>query len=117
GGARRAGGPRRDGGVSVVRGRGNKERMVPLNEAAKRAMADYLALATQAGNAAASKWLFPSFGDSGHLTRQHFARELKTLAGAAGLRTAQLNPPRPRHPVPSPPPPNGADRSAGATAA
>ena len=33
--------------------------------------------------AATSKWLFPSFGESGHLTRQHFARELKALAAGA----------------------------------
>src|SRR5262249_46332448 len=39
-----------------------------------------------------SKWLFPSFGDSGHLTRQHFARELKALAGSAKLRAEQVSP-------------------------
>ena len=43
-------------------------------------------------NAAASKWLFPSFGESGHLTRQHFARDLKELAAAAGLRAAAGQP-------------------------
>ncbi len=100
---------RRDARVIVVRGKGNKERMVPLNEAAKRAMADYLALAAQAGSAAASKWLFPSFGDSGHLTRQHFARELKALAGAAGLRAAQLSPHVLRHAFASHLLHNGAD--------
>ena len=81
---------RRDARMIVVRGKGNKERLVPLNESSKRAMADYLAAIEslkleKAKNAAASKWLFPSFGESGHLTRQHFARELKELAAAAGL--------------------------------
>jgi integrase/recombinase XerD len=101
---------RRDARVIVVRGKGNKERMVPLNDAAKRAMTAYLALAAEAGSGtAASKWLFPSFGDSGHLTRQHFARELKALAGAAGLRAAQLSPHVLRHAFASHLLHNGAD--------
>ncbi|MGC2341226.1 MAG: tyrosine-type recombinase/integrase, partial [Methyloceanibacter sp.] len=44
-----------------------------------------------------SKWLFPSFGESGHLSRQHFARELKALAAAAGLKAAQVSPHVLRH--------------------
>src|SRR5580692_10633368 len=82
---------RRDARVVVVRGKGNKERLVPLNDAARRAIADYLALRELSG-AARSQWLFPSFGDSGHLTRQHLARELKSLARAAGLRADQVSP-------------------------
>jgi len=102
---------RRDARVIVVRGKGNKDRMVPLNDAAKQAMAQYLALVAEAGGgrAAACKWLFPSFGDSGHLTRQHFARELKALAGAAGLRPAQLSPHVLRHAFASHLLHNGAD--------
>jgi integrase/recombinase XerD len=100
---------RKDARVIIVRGKGNKERMVPLNDAAKRAMTGYLALLKEAGNEAQSKWLFPSFGDSGHLTRQHFARELKTLAGAAGLRTAQVSPHVLRHAFASHLLHNGAD--------
>src|SRR5450432_3700386 len=76
---------RRDARMIVVRGKGNKERLVPLNEASRQAMADYLAAIQTPGQetqakkktAARSKWLFPSFGESGHLTRQHFARDLK----------------------------------------
>ncbi len=81
---------KRDARMIVVRGKGNKERLVPLNEASRQAMADYLA-ATEAAKAekkkdglAASKWLFPSFGESGHLTRQHFARDLKEARGRLG---------------------------------
>jgi integrase/recombinase XerD len=103
---------RRDARFIVVRGKGNKERMVPLNDAAKRAMAGYLALAAEARGAGAgsgSKWLFPSSGDSGHLTRQHFARELKSLAAAAGLRAAQVSPHVLRHAFASHLLHNGAD--------
>src|ERR1700684_600015 len=61
---------RSDARMIVVRGKGNKERLVPLNEASRRAMADYLAAiealkALKKNHAAASKWLFPSFGESG----------------------------------------------------
>jgi integrase/recombinase XerD len=86
----------------VVRGKGNKERLVPLNEPSKQAMADYLAAMEvikpeKKKNAAASKWLFPSFGESGHLTRQHFARDLKELAAASGLVARLVSPHVLRH--------------------
>jgi integrase/recombinase XerD len=87
---------RRGQQMLIVRGKGEKERMVPLNEAARRAMTDYLGLLAEAGREA-SKWLFPSFGESGHLTRQHFGRELKDLAVAAGLSAAKVSPHVLRH--------------------
>ena len=99
---------RRDARVIVVRGKGNKERLVPLNDAARRAIADFLALRDLSG-AAQSQWLFPSFGDSGHLTRQHLARELKSLARAAGLRADQVSPHVLRHAFASHLLHNGAD--------
>jgi integrase/recombinase XerD len=99
---------RRDQRMLVVRGKGGKERLVPLNAAAKRAMADYLALRAQAG-AADSKWLFPSFGESGHLTRQHFARELKALGAACGITGERLSPHVLRHAFASHLLHNGAD--------
>jgi integrase/recombinase XerD len=100
---------RRDARVIVVRGKGNKERMVPLNKAAKNAMAAYLALLEESGGEAGSKWLFPSFGESGHITRQHLARELKALAAAAGLRAEQVSPHVLRHAFASHLLHNGAD--------
>jgi integrase/recombinase XerD len=99
---------RRDERMLIVRGKGDKERLVPLNEAAKRAMRDYLALREEAG-LKSSKWLFPSFGESGHLTRQHFARDLKALAAAAGLRPTQVSPHVLRHAFASHLLQNGAD--------
>ena len=105
---------RRDARMIVVRGKGNKERLVPLNEASRQAMADYLAAIealkpANKKNAAASKWLFPSFGESGHLTRQHFARDLKELAAAAGLAPRLVSPHVVRHAFASHLLHNGAD--------
>jgi integrase/recombinase XerD len=112
---------RQDARVIVVRGKGNKERLVPLNDAAKRAMVSYLALLSESDGEAptltlprkrgreARGWLFPSFGESGHLTRQHLARELKVLASAAGLRAAQVSPHVLRHAFASHLLHNGAD--------
>ena len=109
---------RRDARMIMVRGKGNKERLVPLNEASRQAMADYLAAMDagkgdnkpdKKGSLAASKWLFPSFGESGHLTRQHFARDLKELALASGLQPRLVSPHVLRHAFASHLLHNGAD--------
>ncbi|SDI89748.1 MULTISPECIES: site-specific tyrosine recombinase XerD [Bradyrhizobium] len=105
---------RRDIRMIVVRGKGNKERLVPLNEASRQAMADYLAAMEvlkpeNKKNTPASKWLFPSFGESGHLTRQHFARDLKELAAASGLAPRLVSPHVLRHAFASHLLHNGAD--------
>jgi integrase/recombinase XerD len=99
---------RRDQRMLVVRGKGGKERLVPLNAAAKGAMAEYLAVRAKSG-AADSKWLFPSFGETGHLTRQHFARELKALGTACGIDGERLSPHVLRHAFASHLLHNGAD--------
>jgi integrase/recombinase XerD len=111
---------RRDARMIVVRGKGDKERLVPLNDSARQAMADYLATMASVQNAKdeqkpaaktpkPSKWLFPSFGESGHLTRQHFARDLKDLAVAAGLPARVISPHVVRHAFASHLLHNGAD--------
>ena len=111
---------RRDARMIVVRGKGDKERLVPLNDSARQAMADYLAAIASVQDAKdepkpaakapkPSKWLFPSFGESGHLTRQHFARDLKDLAVAAGLPARVISPHVVRHAFASHLLHNGAD--------
>ena len=94
--------------ISVV-GKGNKERLVPLTPAATAAMQAWLGLLGQAQKGEASPWLFPSFGESGHLSRQHFARDLKSLAVAAGLRADRVSPHVLRHAFASHLLQNGAD--------
>jgi integrase/recombinase XerD len=100
---------RQDARMLVVRGKGDKERLVPLNDSAKRAMVDYLALLSAKPERVETKWLFPSFGESGHLTRQHFGRDLKALAAKAGLKPAQVSPHVLRHAFASHLLHNGAD--------
>jgi integrase/recombinase XerD len=97
---------RRDQRMLVIRGKGGRERLVPLNASARDAMRAYL---EQLGDPGAAKWLFPSFGESGHLTRQHAARELKELAIAAGLPPARVSPHVLRHAFASHLLQNGAD--------
>jgi len=100
---------RRDQRMLVVRGKGGKERLVPLNTQAKRAMSEYLELRAANERDSLSKWLFPSFGAQGHLTRQHFARELKSLGQACGIQPGRLSPHVLRHAFASHLLHNGAD--------
>jgi integrase/recombinase XerD len=109
-----AGAARSDAETLVIRGKGNKERLVPLGEAARRAMRSYLDLRAAAakgkkGAAAEARWLFPSFGESGHVTRQHVARELKALAASCGIEPRKMSPHVLRHAFASHLLQNGAD--------
>lgn len=92
----------------VVRGKGAKERLVPLTDAAREAARAYLALLEEGGKAA-GPWLFPADSETGHLTRQAFARDLKTIAAAAGLRADKVSPHVLRHAFASHLLQNGAD--------
>jgi integrase/recombinase XerD len=82
----------------MVRGKGSKERLVPLSSRARAAMSAHVAHLKASGKwAAGEKWLFPSWSASGHTTRQAFARDLKDLAVRLGLPAAAVSPHVLRH--------------------
>ncbi|MCJ8057100.1 site-specific tyrosine recombinase XerD [Shinella curvata] len=95
----------------VVKGKGNKERLVPLSRAAVSAMEAYgEVLAAEIGDdPATGAFLFPAQSKEGFLPRQVFARDLKALAGRAGIRAATLSPHVLRHAFASHLLQNGAD--------
>lgn len=91
----------RDGRILTVRGKGGKERLVPLTEPAMDAVADYLdvrdAFVPKRGVEKSRRFLFPSRGREGHLTRARFAQVLKALAADAELPPAKVSPHVLRH--------------------
>ncbi len=94
----------------TVRGKGDRERVVLLNTRARAAITDWRqCLAQDAPKMTGSRWLFPSEAASGHITRQHFARDLKRLADEAGLAGRDLSPHVLRHAFASHLLQNGAD--------
>jgi integrase/recombinase XerD len=88
----------RDPRFLTVRGKGSKERVVPLSIPARQALAAYLDCRNQfLSPQTTSRWLFPSRADGGHLTRQRCGQLLKGLALEAGLDPARLSPHVLRH--------------------
>ena len=87
-----------DDRVLTVKGKGGRERLVPLNETAQGALQAHLAAvrADEREGKRVSAWLFPSSGGE-HLTRQRFGQELKALATAAGIEPARVSPHVLRH--------------------
>lgn len=87
-----------DDRVLTIKGKGGRERLVPLNETAREAILAHLAAvcAAEADGKGVSPWLFPSSGGE-HLTRQRFGQELKALALAAGIELARISPHVLRH--------------------
>ncbi len=94
---------RGDPRMILVRGKGGRERMVPLSAPARDALAGWLAVrdAAEAEAAKAGKprspHLFPARGRRGHLTREAFFLMLKDLARAAGIDAARVSPHGLRH--------------------
>ena len=81
----------------IVKGKGGRERIVPLNWKAREALDNYIEAMSLTRSAAATKWLFPSWGEAGYFTRQKFARDLKALGIQAGLDEERLSPHVLRH--------------------
>ena len=97
---------RADPRLLIIKGKGGRERQVPLNGAARNALNRYLEIGmavldvdgdTQRTRTTQSPWLFPSKSTEGHLTRQRFAQELKELADAAGIEPQRVSPHILRH--------------------
>ncbi|TPI46609.1 site-specific tyrosine recombinase XerD [Mesorhizobium sp. B2-9-1] len=99
----------RDDRFFMVRGKGDKERMVPLSAKARAAMRAWLAARAERPAFAESPFLFPASSDSGHLSRQVFARDLKGLAARTGIEAAKISPHVLRHAFASHLLQNGAD--------
>ncbi len=100
----------RDRDFLVVRGKGAKERLVPLSAPACEAVDAYRAVRNRHLPAnGESPWLFPSRGASGHITRQRFGQLLKSLAISAGVDPGKISPHVLRHAFASHLLANGAD--------
>ena len=90
-----------DARVLMIKGKGGRERIVPLNSSARAALDRYLALGKDPQDGVSTmirtRWLFPSKSAEGHLTRQRFAQDLKGLAAESGLDPERVSPHVLRH--------------------
>lgn len=100
--------PRRKAGVwqtadIIVRGKGGKERLCPLGTPALEALSNWLNIREDSlpknslARGRADKFVFPSRGKDGHLTRRRLGQMLETLAAKAGLAASRVHPHALRH--------------------
>ncbi|MBL8554296.1 MAG: site-specific tyrosine recombinase XerD [Phenylobacterium sp.] len=93
----------RDPAYLIVRGKGGKERLAPLNDRARAAVKAYLAARPgflpkgERGVEKANPWLFPSRGKAGRLTPRRFAQVLDEAAAGAGIDPQRVSPHVLRH--------------------
>ena len=99
-------GCRGDPAVLVVRGKGGKDRMVPLSNPARAALREWIALRDAAPHGSAlhrmlqgpgARWLFPAIGAEGHMPRQSLSRLLSLMAIEAGVAPSRVTPHVIRH--------------------
>jgi integrase/recombinase XerD len=88
---------RRDPRMLIVTGKGGRERMVPLSQLARAAVAAWLPVRDGWLGERRNRYLFPARAGESHLTRAAFAQQLKTLAGAAQVDPAKVSPHVLRH--------------------
>lgn len=92
-----AGSIRRDTRAMIVTGKGDKERLVPLGTRAREAVLRFRAHLAESGRHKGSRFLFPASSETGHVTRQSFARDLKLHAASLGLSADRVSPHVLRH--------------------
>ena len=94
---------RGDPRMLLIRGKGGKERMVPLSPPARTALALWLGVRDDQdaelaqSRQPASRFLFPSRGAAGHMTRHRFYMLIKELAVAGGVMPSKVTPHTLRH--------------------
>ncbi|MDR3208643.1 MAG: tyrosine recombinase [Rickettsiales bacterium] len=83
-------------GRLLVRGKGNKERIVPMHAEAREALGKYLEIRGHFCRGE-NKFVFPGGGATGHITRDAFFKTIKKCAVLAGIDPARVSPHKLRH--------------------
>jgi len=104
-----AGAIREGTAAMTVRGKGSKDRLVPIGDTARAAVIAYRRRLKASGRYAGSPFLFPANSETGHVTRQSFARDLKDAAARLGISPDKVSPHVLRHAFASHLLQNGAD--------